>query len=105
MRIIVLFNLRPDVRREDYEDWARGIDMPAVRSLASVSGFEVFEATHVLGSDATPAYRYIEIIDVGDPDGFGGDVGSEKMQAIAAEFQKFADDPQFIVTRNLDDRG
>lgn len=102
MRIIMFCNRKSDVRRED---WARGIDMPAVRSLALISGFEVFEATHVLGGDATPPNCYIEIIDVADPDELGGDVGSEKMQANAAEIRKFADNPQFIFARKLDNRG
>lgn len=102
MRIVVVFNLKAGVKPEDYEAWARSVDIPAVRSLTSVSGFEVFEATHLLGSDATPPYRYVEIIDVAAPEGFGDDVSSAKMQQISKAFQEFADSPRFLVTRNIE---
>jgi len=102
MRIIVLFNLRKDVAAEAYETWAKANDMPTVRGLPSVTGFEVAAATGLLGSDAPPPYQYIEVIDVADMDQFGEDIGTEAMQRIAAEFQTFADGPIFITTRNLD---
>lgn len=102
MRIIVIFNLKAGVRREDYEAWARSTDMPIVRGLESVSAFEVLEATHLLGSDAPPPYQYVEIIDVADPERFESDVATEAMQQIAAAFQTYADNPQFLVTRKID---
>ncbi len=99
-RIVALFNLRPGVTRQAYEDWARTTDIPAVRSLASIGGFEVFRGTAQLGSDAPSPYDYIEIIDVDDMAGFGGDVASETMQTIAATFQSMAD-VVFILTEPL----
>ncbi len=101
MRIIVLFNLKPDADPAAYENWARSTDIPGVNALASVSDFQVYRATGVLGSDARSPYAYFEMIDVADMDAFGRDVASEAVQKVAAEFQQFADNPQFILTETL----
>ncbi|MCC5973697.1 MAG: hypothetical protein JJT81_06550 [Rubellimicrobium sp.] len=99
MRIIVLFNLKPGVDPEEYEAWAASRDIPTVRALPSIAGFEVSAATGLLGGEGTPPYAYVEVIDVADMGRFGADVGTEAMQAIAAEFQGFADNPVFVTTR------
>jgi hypothetical protein len=96
MRGIEFFNVKPDVWRENYEDWAWEIDKPAVRSLRSGSRCEVLEERRFLGCHAVLVYFYVKIINVSDPNGFAGDVGSEIIQAVAAEFLNFADNPQFM---------
>jgi hypothetical protein len=101
MRMIVLFNLKPGVTVADYEKWAKTRDIPIVRSLPSIDDFQVYRATGLLGSDAKPPYAYIEVIDVADMEGFGKDVASAAIQAVAAEFQTFADAPTFIMTEAL----
>lgn len=101
MRIVVLFNLRPGVDSAAYEAWAAASDIPTVRGLQSISGFDVLAATGLLGSDATPPYQYVEVIDVADMDRFGKDIGTDTMKAIAAEFQTFADNPIFVLTRDV----
>lgn len=101
MRIIVLFNLKAGADAGAYERWARTTDIPGVNALGSVADFQVYRATGLLGSDAAPPYAYIEVIDVADMDGFGADVASEAVQKVAAEFQQFADNPQFILTEAL----
>ena len=99
-RIVALFNLRPGVSPEAYEHWARTTDIPTVRALASIGAFQVYRGTAQLGSDAPSPYDYIEIIDVDDMAGFGSEVASERMQAIAASFQSMAD-VVFILTEPL----
>lgn len=101
MRIVVLFNLKPGTDVAAYEKWARTTDIPGVRALRSVADFQVYRATGVLGTDAKPPYSYIEVIDVPDMNAFGADVGSDAVQKVAAEFQQFADNPQFILTQAL----
>lgn len=101
MRIIVLFNLRPDADVSAYENWARTTDIPGVRALGSVADFQVYRATGVLGTDAKPPFQYIEVIDAPDMAAFGADVSQETVQKVAAEFQTFADNPQFILTETL----
>ncbi len=99
-RIVALFNLRPGITPEAYEHWARTTDIPTVRALASIGAFEVYRGTSRLGSDAPSPYDYIEIIDVEDMAGFGGDVASERMQAVSMAFQSMAD-VVFILTERL----
>jgi hypothetical protein len=99
MRIIVLFNLRPGVDPAVYESWAAAQDIPTVRALPSIAGFEVAAATGLLGSDGKPPFQYVEVIDVADMDTFGTDISTPAMQKIAAEFQGFADNPVFVTTR------
>ncbi len=100
-RIVVLFNLKDAGSAADYEDWARSTDLPTVNGLASVSGFSVHRATGLLGTDATPPYQYVEIIDVSDMDLFGEEVATATMRNVAGEFQAFADNPVFILTDTL----
>ena len=53
--IIVLFNLKPGVDPERYEAWARSTDLPIVRGLPAVQGFDVQRATGMLsGSPDVP---------------------------------------------------
>lgn len=101
MRIIVLFNLKAGADAGAYENWARTTDIPGVRALASVDDFQVYRATGLLGSDASPPFQYIETIDVPDMAAFVADVGSDAVQKVAAEFQAFADNPQFLLTETL----
>ena len=100
MRIIVLFNLKAGVDPAAYEEWARTTDMPGVRALGSCTDFQVYRATGTLGGGVTP-YQYIETIDITGMDAFMGDVSTDVVQKVAAEFQTFADNPQFILTEAL----
>lgn len=101
MRIVVLFNLKPGVDAAEYEAWARGSDLPAVNALGSVVKFTVHKATGLFGSDAPAPYQYVEIIDIAGMDPFVADVTTPEFQALAAPFQTFADNPQFILTEDL----
>jgi hypothetical protein len=100
-KIVVLFNLKPGVSATDYEEWARDVDLPSVRALTSVEGFEVFKTTGLLGTDQAPPYSYIEILDISDMQVFGGEVATETMQKVAGQFQAMADNPLFILTEKL----
>jgi hypothetical protein len=101
MKIIVLFNLKPGVSVAEYEQWARTRDLPGVNALASVDSFTVHRATGLFGSDAASPYQYIEIIDITGMDPFVADISTPEFQAMAAPFQDYADNPQFVLTEDL----
>lgn len=101
MRIVVLFNLKPDADPAAYEAWARGTDIPGVNALGSVESFTVHRATGLFGSDAKAPYDYVEIIDIHGMDPFVADVSDPEFQKVAAAFGDFADNPQFILTEDL----
>lgn len=105
MRIVVLFNLKDGTDVAAYEEWARTRDLPGVRSRVSVTDFQIYRASGLLGSDASPPYQYVEIIDVESLDGFARDLTSEAARKIAAEFRDFTHDPQFILTEALSEIG
>ncbi len=100
--IVVLFNLKPGVSKTDYEAWAKSTDIPNVRGLKSISGFDVLRTTGLLGTEDASPYEYIEIITVKDMALFGEEVGTETMTKVAAEFQTVADAPQFIMTESIE---
>lgn len=100
--IIVLFNLRRGVKAAAYEKWVQKTDVPIAGGLKSVKDFSVFRAEGIFGSKAKPPYRYFEVLHVTGLDAFVGDIGKEpRMAKVAAEFQKFADKPLFIVTEKF----
>ena len=100
-RVIVLFNLKDGVDAAEYEQWARETDLPIVNKLGSVDRFRIYRSTGQLIGDLPAPYQYIEVLDISDMAMFGADVAEEAMQAVAAEFQKFADEPCFITTQEL----
>ena len=101
MRIIVIFNLKEGVSAADYEAWARKDDIPGVNRLGSVEKFTVHKATGLFGSDEAAPYQYVEILDINGMDSFVADISTEEFQAMAAPFQDFADNPQFILTEDI----
>jgi REDY-like protein HapK len=98
--VIVLFNLKDASRRAEYERWAREVDLPTAGALKSVDRFEVLKASGLLTGGASP-YEYVEILRINSMEQLGQDVGTPTMQAVAAQFQAFADSPLFIVTQSL----
>ena len=60
----------------------------------------MFKAKEVMGSDAPPPYRYVEILDVRDMGQFGEDVITPVMQAVAKDFSGMAD-VTFMVMKKI----
>jgi REDY-like protein HapK len=101
MRIVCLFNLKGGVDPAEYEAWARSTDIPGVNALRSVHGFTVHKSNGLFGSDGTPPYQYVEVIDIVAMEPFVTDVSDPEFQKVAGAFGKFADNPQFILTEDL----
>ena len=101
-QLIVLFRLKDPASRAEYEKWAATTDLPTVRALPSVAGFDVQRVTGLFGSDAAAPYDYVEIINIDSLEQFGADVSTDTMAKVAAEFQGFADSPMFMLTENME---
>ncbi len=99
--LIVLFNLKSGASRNDYESWVRDTDLPLVRSLPSVREFQSYRTHGLFGSAAAAPYQYVEVLRLESLDALVADLASPTMQRVAAEFQKFADNPSFIVAEPL----
>jgi hypothetical protein len=100
--LIVLFNLKPGTDKDEYENWANTVDLPTVRGLTSIKDFRILRSTGMFGADTPAPYQYVEIIDVSEWQQFGTEIGTDVMQKVAAEYQQFADNPQFIVTGSIE---
>jgi hypothetical protein len=98
--LIVLFNLKSGVDVAAYEHWARTTDLPIVNALPSVDSFEVLRTTGLLGGGTAP-YQYVEVLRFSDPAALMSDIGTATLQAVAAQFQTFADAPLFVTTEAL----
>lgn len=101
MRIIVVFNLKDGVSAAEYEAWAKKDDIPGVNRLGSVEKFTVHKATGLFGSDDAAPYQYIEVLDINGMDSFVADISTAEFQAMAAPFQNFAENAQFILTEDI----
>ena len=101
--IIVLFNLKAGVDKSDYETWAKNTDLKIVRNLDSIDSFNVFENLSLLGTDSKPPYEYAEMLVVNDMDVFGKETSSDTMASVASQFQELADNPIFMMTKNIED--
>lgn len=100
--LVVLFNLKDGVNPADYEAFAKSVDMPNVRALKSIGGFDVFKLNELFRSGAKAPYQYVELIHVADMDQFGVDTSTDAMKAVAGKFREFADNPIFISADKLD---
>ncbi len=101
-KLIVVFKIKTDSDRAQYENWARTTDLPTVRALPSVESFDVHKVTGQFGTDDPAPYDYVEVIDISSMDQFLEDVSTDTMAAVAAEFQQFADAPVFMLTNNME---
>ncbi len=102
MRIIVLFNLKPDADQAAYEAWAKERDIPGVRSLPSIDNFDIYRVTGLLGSQDQPPFAYAEVMDVADMQGFWKDVATDASTQVAKEFRDWLSAPPiFLMTEAL----
>ena len=99
--VIVLFNLKSGVSREEFETWARTSDIPLVRALPSMQAFDVLRASGLLIGEGESPYEYIEIMRIPDMEAFSKDLADPAVQAGAAQFQKYADNPLFILAGEI----
>jgi hypothetical protein len=97
--MIVLINLREGVSSEDYERWILESYAPAVKDLPSVEDWRDYRASGLLGSDATPPYRYVVTLEVSDLEQLGRYMQGEEMQRLFPELHEFAEITQVIAER------
>lgn len=101
MRIIAIFNLKPGVKPEQYETWARETDPPTVAKMRSIDSFTSYRTTGILNSDDAPPYSYVEVIEVNDLDLLKQEIQSELVQRVSKEFRELADNPRLMLTETF----
>jgi hypothetical protein len=81
VKCFVTFRLREGVTPEQYEEWFRAENVPAVRTMRSISGYRVWRAIEAMDGEAP--YDFIEEMEFVDRGAFDGEVeSSPEMDAM-----------------------
>lgn len=100
--LFILYTLREGVTPEQFEEWVRTTDQPAMRGLARVQSFRTYRAERLLMGEGPPGVAYIEAFAIPDLEGFTNeDMGGETVQKVMGEFMGLVEAPQFIVTSEV----
>ena len=100
--LFILYTLKEGVTPEQFEEWVRTTDQPAMRGLARVQSFRTYRAERLLMGEGTPGVAYIEAFAIPDMEGFTNeDMGGETVQKVMGEFMGLVEAPQFIVTSEV----
>ena len=97
--MIVLVNLKEDVRPEDYERWILESYAPPARELPSVDDWRDYRTNGLLNSEDAPPYQYVVTLEVNDVEQLGWDMASEEMQRLLSELHRFAEITQIMSDR------
>jgi REDY-like protein HapK len=92
VKCFVTFRLKPGVTSAEYEKWFRRDNVPAVRTMTSISSYRVWRT--VGAAEGEPPYDYIEEMEFDDRATFDGEVeGSAAMAAMLdAWYERVAGD-------------
>jgi hypothetical protein len=97
-QIIIMYKLKSDVTREQYETWTRTTDYPAMRGLKRVAAFTNYRTVRNLLDGSQPSVDYVEVFDIPDLEGFmTQDMTDSVVQQIMGEFMQFVENPEFMV--------
>jgi hypothetical protein len=101
-QIIILYNLKPDVSPEKFENWIRTVDQPNMRGLARVNRFRTFRAESHLMGEGKPSVQYVEVFDITDIEGFTReDMASDVVQMVLGAFMGLVDNPEMIIASEV----
>jgi hypothetical protein len=64
VKCFVTFRLKPELTREEYEEWFRTENVPAVRKTQSILTYRVWRVVGVM--DGSPTYEYLEEMEIED---------------------------------------
>jgi hypothetical protein len=80
VKCFVTFRLKPEVTPEQYEDWFRRGNVPAVRKMRSLSSYRVWRITGAM--EGEPRFDYLEEMEFDDRGAFEREV--EELPEMAA---------------------
>ena len=80
MKCFVTFRLRPGVTPEEYEQWFRETNVPAVRKMTSIESYRVWRV--VDATEGEPAFEVLEEMEIDDRAAFDREV--EELPEMAA---------------------
>ncbi len=103
MQIIILYNLKDGISRDDFLGWVRTTDYPTMRGLARVESFRTLQSKQLLMGEGKPSVQYVEIFDIPDMDGFlSEDMPGATVMGVMEQFMGFAEAPEFIIAQEIE---
>lgn len=90
MKCFVTFRLRPGLTRDEYLDWFRRENVPAVRKMSTIRSYRVW---HVVGAMEGDPPEFLEEMEIEDRDGFEAEIEAVPEMAAMVEgwYQRVAD--------------
>jgi hypothetical protein len=64
VKCFVTFRLKPELTREQYEEWFQTENVPAVRKTKSILAYRVWRIVGVM--DGSPTFEYLEEMEIED---------------------------------------
>lgn len=80
MKCFVTFRLRPDVTPEEYDEWFRQTNVPAVRTMKSIKSYRVWRVADAMEGD--PTFQVLEEMEIEDRAAFEREL--EELPEMAA---------------------
>lgn len=100
--LILIYKLKPEISPNDFENWVRTTDYPAMRGLKRVKHFTTYRATGRLIGEGPLSLDYIEVFEISDFPGFvEEDLSGSTVQSIMGQFMGFAEAPQFVLVNEV----
>ena len=100
--LLLRYNLKPETSAQQFEEWVKTTDQPAMRGLSRVKNFDTFKVSGLLMGEGAPAQSYFEIFEIDDLAGFTGeDMPGDVVQSIMGQFMQYVDNPEFAIADKL----
>lgn len=85
MKCFVTFRLKPGVTPEEYEEWFRRVNVPAVQKMSSVKSYRVWRFADVMEGETT--FDIIEEMELDDRGEFEREI--EELPEMAAMLEEW----------------
>jgi hypothetical protein len=94
VKCFVTFRLKPDLTPDDYEDWFRRENLPAVRRMTTITSYQVWR---VVGSMEGDPPQYLEAMEIDDRQSFEDEIEAlpEMAAMLDGWYQQVADQVVF----------
>jgi hypothetical protein len=96
VKCFVIFRLRPGVSPEEYEEWFRGTNVPAVRKMKSIGSYRVWRVVDAM--EGEPTFEILEEMEIEDRAAFERELNELPEMAAMLEgwYSRVADQVVFF---------
>jgi hypothetical protein len=103
--VLILYKLKPDVTREDFEEWLRINNSAALHGIKRLKDFAVYRVEKRVMPPGDHSVDYFDLYDIPDIAGFvSEDIPSTAVRKDMEEFQGFAQNPEYLLATQVSSR-